>query len=138
MLLCNSATKFYLGALLSNTDTISWVNYNTWSLNLELQKNPTLLLIDTTLHPVEGNGAYLQLSSNQGKGENPRKGKCGAANRQGTMRLELIINIPKVCYQWEIRHFRSTRCTEILVGRAKKWGNFASEMLYLKLQSQPI
>lgn len=76
-------------------------------------ENPTLLLIATTLHPVEGNGAYLQLSSNQGKGENPREGKFGAANRQGTMQSELIINIPRVCYQWEISHFRSMRFTEI-------------------------
>lgn len=101
-------------------------------------ENPTLLLIATTLNPVEGNGAYLQLSSNQGKGENPREGKFGAANRQGTMQSELIINIPRVCYQWEISHFRSMRFTEILVERAKKRGNFASEMLYLKLQSQRI
>lgn len=49
------------------------------------------------IHPAEGNGAYFQLSSDQGKGENPRKRKCGAANRQSTIPLEFIIDIPKVC-----------------------------------------
>ena len=99
-------------------------------------ENPTLLLIATTLHPVEGNGAYLQLSSNQGKGENPREGKFGAANRQGTMQSELIINIPRVCYQWEISHFRSMRFTEILVERAKKRGNFSKSLTIGKTEGR--
>lgn len=40
MSLCNSATKLYLGALLSNTDTISWVRTQHMKFKFRAPENP--------------------------------------------------------------------------------------------------
>jgi len=91
------STQIYLEAILSNADITLRVNHNTWILNLSARKSDPTSNMTLNIHPAEGNGAYFQLSSDQGKGENPRKRKCGAANRQSTIPLEFIIDIPKVC-----------------------------------------